>query len=90
MSTTASALPIIPANADTRTIAERASALIRERNLERSSRTVAQLAGIEATLGVRTFVTDANATTFRSIVAGGGANLVPVYYDDVAAAWRIG
>lgn len=38
--------------------------------------------------GMRSFVTDANATTFASVVAGGGANPVPVYYD--GANWRIG
>lgn len=34
------------------------------------------------------FVSDANATTFASIVAGGGANNVPVYDD--GTNWRIG
>jgi hypothetical protein len=38
--------------------------------------------------GARSFVTDANATTFASIVAGGGANGVPVYSD--GTNWRIG
>lgn len=38
--------------------------------------------------GDRTMVTDANATTFNSIVAGGGANTVPVYHD--GTNWRIG
>lgn len=38
--------------------------------------------------GARAMVTDANATTFSSVVAGGGANVVPVYSD--GAAWRIG
>jgi hypothetical protein len=38
--------------------------------------------------GQRAFVTDANATTFASIVAGGGANGVPVYHD--GTNWRIG
>lgn len=38
--------------------------------------------------GTRYFVTDATVTTFASIVAGGGANGVPVYSD--GAAWRIG
>lgn len=38
--------------------------------------------------GSRAFVTDANATTFASIVAAGGANKVPVYRD--GTAWRIG
>lgn len=40
------------------------------------------------TAGRRAFVTDANATTFASIVAAGGANGVPVYDD--GTNWRIG
>lgn len=40
------------------------------------------------TAGRRAFVTNANATTFASIVAGGGANGVPVYDD--GTNWRIG
>ena len=39
-------------------------------------------------VGARSFVSDANATTFASIVAGGGANKVPVYSD--GTNWRIG
>lgn len=38
--------------------------------------------------GARAFVSDANATTFASIVAGGGANNIPVYCD--GTNWRIG
>jgi len=38
--------------------------------------------------GARAFVTDATATTFASVVAGGGANGVPVYSD--GTDWRIG
>lgn len=38
--------------------------------------------------GRTAFVTDANATTFASIVAGAGANGVPVYDD--GTNWRIG
>ena len=38
--------------------------------------------------GARAFVTDANATTFASVVAGGGANKLPVYSD--GTNWRIG
>lgn len=38
--------------------------------------------------GTRAFVTDANATTFNSVVAGGGANGVPVFSD--GTNWRIG
>jgi hypothetical protein len=38
--------------------------------------------------GAIAFVTDATATTFASIVAGGGSNRVPVYSD--GTNWRIG
>ena len=38
--------------------------------------------------GTRGFVNDANATTFASVAAGGGANVVPVYSD--GTDWRIG
>lgn len=41
-----------------------------------------------AGVGARSFVSDANATTFNSIVAGGGANNVPVFSD--GTNWRIG
>lgn len=40
--------------------------------------------------GQRAIVSDATATTFASIVAGSGANTVPVYWDAGAAVWRIG
>jgi hypothetical protein len=40
------------------------------------------------TAGRRAFVNNATATTFASIVAGGGANFVPVYDD--GTNWRIG
>lgn len=42
----------------------------------------------DAGAGARAFVTDANATTFASTVAGGGANPVPVY--STGLAWKIG
>jgi len=38
--------------------------------------------------GMRAHVTDANATTFYSTVAGGGANVVPVFYN--GSDWVIG
>ena len=51
--------------------------------------TVATLpAAATAGAGARAFVTDANATTFASVVAAGGANGVPVYSD--GTNWRIG
>lgn len=51
------------------------------------SRTVANLpaAGVSATQ--RAIVTDATATTFMSVVVGGGANIVPVFSD--GTNWRI-
>lgn len=51
--------------------------------------TVATLpAAATAGAGARAFVSDANATTFASVVAAGGANGVPVYSD--GTNWRIG
>jgi hypothetical protein len=43
---------------------------------------------IASVAGSRNFVTDATATTFNSVVAGGGSNNVPVFFD--GASWRIG
>lgn len=40
------------------------------------------------TTGDRAYVTDANATTFASTVAGGGSNVVPVFFD--GTNWIIG
>jgi len=42
----------------------------------------------KAGVGAKRFVTDATATTFFSVVAGGGANKVPVFSDP--PNWRIG
>ena len=51
--------------------------------------TVAQLdAAATAGAGAKAFVSDATATTFASVVVGGGANKVPVYSD--GTNWRIG
>lgn len=59
------------------------------KTIHTSAVTVAGLvAAATAGAGARAFVTDANATTFASIVAGGGANGVPVYSD--GTNWRIG
>jgi hypothetical protein len=53
------------------------------------SKGVASLtAAATAGKGARSFVNDATATTFASVVAGGGANAVPVYSD--GTNWRIG
>ena len=57
--------------------------------LNNGAQTVAALvAASNAGVGARAVVTDANATTFHSIVAGGGANVVPVFSD--GTDWRIG
>jgi len=58
-------------------------------NAKFSAVTVANLpAAATAGAGAKAFVSDANATTFASVVAGGGANNVPVYSD--GTNWRIG
>jgi hypothetical protein len=51
--------------------------------------TVSKLpSALDVGIGVRSFVSDATATTFASVAVGGGANPVPVYSDGVD--WRIG
>src|ERR1035437_1831420 len=50
--------------------------------------TVATLPAAATQQGQRQLVTDATATTFNSTVAGGGANIVPVFSD--GANWKIG
>jgi len=39
-------------------------------------------------VGARAFVTDSSVTTFNTVVAGGGANGVPVFFD--GTDWRVG
>ena len=39
-------------------------------------------------VGARAFVTNSSVTTFNTIVAGGGANAVPVFFD--GTNWRVG
>ena len=39
-------------------------------------------------VGARAFVTNSSVTTFNTIVAGGGANNVPVFFD--GTNWRVG
>lgn len=56
--------------------------------LKLPSYTVATLPTASSYTNSRAMVSDANATTFASIVAGGGANVVPVYSD--GTDWRIG
>lgn len=57
--------------------------------IRHASSTVAGLPSASSSgVGSRYLVTDANATTFAAVVAGGGANVVPVYSD--GTNWRIG
>jgi hypothetical protein len=57
--------------------------------INNGTQTVAALvAAGTAGAGARAVVTDANATTFHAIVAGSGANVVPVFSD--GTNWRIG
>lgn len=56
--------------------------------IRQATKTVATLPTSGVFAGDRSFVTDATATTFASVVAGGGSNKVPVYYD--GTDWRIG
>lgn len=53
-----------------------------------TSYTVGTLPTAVGKTGVRYMVTDANSTTFNSIVAAGGANIVPVFSN--GTTWRIG
>lgn len=50
--------------------------------------TVANLPAAASYPGARRIVSDANATTFNSTVAGGGANIVPVFSN--GTNWKIG
>lgn len=50
--------------------------------------TVASLPAASLNTSVMFVVSDANATTYASVVAGGGANKVSVYSD--GTDWRIG
>lgn len=51
--------------------------------------TVAGLPGAASVgLGARAFVSDAQATTFNAVVAGGGVGKVPVFSD--GSVWRVG
>jgi hypothetical protein len=64
------------------------SAAARWRRVYIGSTTVASRPAAASHNGARYTVTDANATTFNSIVAAGGANIVPVFCD--GTNWRIG
>lgn len=50
--------------------------------------TVAELPDASDYPGARAVVTDANSATFNAALAGGGANIVPVF--STGAAWKVG
>lgn len=83
-----SSLPALFPGADTRAITDRLNALIREYNAARNPVAVDDLPDADKNTGSRRLVNDANATTFWSVVANGGANVVPVTSD--GTDWRIG
>lgn len=70
-----------------REISETVGPLVRDYNGRRSSVAVADLP-LSAALGEQHMVSDATATTFWSVVAGGGSDIVPVRWD--GTDWRIG
>lgn len=82
-----SSLPALSPNPDTRSLTERLNVLIRERNEARNPVAVASLPDATKNTGSARMVNDATATTFWTIVAGGGANTVPVRSD--GTNWRI-
>lgn len=51
---------------------------------------VSTVSGLPAspTQGDRRMVTDANSATFNAVVAGGGTNIVPCFWN--GTSWRIG
>jgi len=66
-----------------------ATSLTTSSYLKSTATTVAALpAAATVGAGARSTVTDANAATFNSVVAAGGANTVPVHCD--GTNWRIG
>lgn len=57
--------------------------------LATTAATVANLPGAAtAGAGARAMVTDSNTATFNATVAGGGANIVPVFSD--GTDWKVG
>jgi len=50
--------------------------------------TYAQLPTAVGIAGTRAFITDSSTATFAATVAGGGANIVPIYSD--GTNWKVG
>ena len=56
--------------------------------IQRQTYTAAELAGISPALGLTAFCSDSSVTTFNAVLAGGGANAVPVHGD--GTNWLVG
>lgn len=56
--------------------------------IERTTYTAAELALMEPDKVSTAFCADSSVTTFGSVLAGGGTNTVPVYWD--LTDWRVG
>lgn len=54
----------------------------------RTTHTAAQLAAMSPAKVSTAICTDSSVTTFGNVLAGGGANTVPVYWD--LTNWRVG
>lgn len=56
--------------------------------IPRTTYTAAELATMAPGTVSTAFCSDSSVTTFNSVLAGGGANVVPVFW--TGAAWRVG
>jgi len=82
-------LPVLAANADSRTIAERVNRLIRFFNVATNAAEVADLpSAVTEGDGARALVTDADTPVLGDVVVGGGAIRVGVISD--GTDWRVG
>ncbi|MBV8409115.1 MAG: hypothetical protein JOY64_15910 [Alphaproteobacteria bacterium] len=88
MTTATQGLPALAPNADRRSITERVNVLGRDYNGRRGNTIAIASLPTKAAIGEQHMVNDATATTFWSVAAGGGSNVVPVRWD--GASWRIG
>ena len=57
-------------------------------SVQTTSTTFAQLPNPVGIAGTRAFITDSSTATFAATVAGGGANIVPIYSD--GTNWKVG
>lgn len=82
-------LPVLPPNADTRSITERVNRLIRFFNVATNPVLVADLpSAVTEGFGARALVTDADTPVLGDVVVGGGAVQAGVISD--GTDWRVG